>query len=647
MSNEFSEMVALSCPDLHSTSTSGGNATGGGGQVHVVDTQRRLSVKQMTATQLAAIRAAAAAEIKTVLAAAVANSSVSAPATPAIATPSGGLMTLNTGSSSSIDNATPLAVVTANKSVPATPELRVISKPGSTPNAAPITASLSASPRTPSPNPYDNNNHIRPARGARLLPLLPAARERITSLPNVLDDGMEGQFLSLGSDNATNVSNLRGSITRTNSPKPQLELHSVDNLSKGRRAVVDEDDSRKRSTSESSAEESETQQKHQKIADSVELLRMHRRQRDLAVARETEPERSLSPVSPGAPAVSADMLSRSHHERSAAPDRLHSSSLSSSGSALSASVNASKNPSRRGSAASTAEELSSTPATALPSLPIYPLAKTTSTPNMERRRSSLTALFPGPSPLVAPEPVLHTDPTLPKDDELTAEDVKKIVEDTLRREIPTGKMVHRTKTPPPVGVKLGVNLKKVSPPKSTIGIKKNDAPMLGVVLRRVEKKTVQQKSILDDDKPLYHFSIVRSDNKEHKPATAVPKPKPKPTVGLQKSATTAAVPPKPNPGGILTGPQGSGVRPAQPAVVQRPPQNQRPQMGVPITIQKIEGDKIIIIKKFIIPKNGKIPEQYLKVGWTLMSCSCSCSCWFSFMCWHFELYCSCSVCPRT
>lgn len=36
--------------------------------------------------------------------------------------------------------------------------------------------------------------------------------------------------------------------------------------------------------------------------------------------------------------------------------------------------------------------------------------------------------------------------------------------------------------------------------------------------------------------------------------------------------------------------------------------------GVPITITKIEGDKIIIIKKIIVPKNSKIPEQYLQVG---------------------------------
>lgn len=159
-------------------------------------------------------------------------------------------------------------------------------------------------------------------------------------------------------------------------------------------------------------------------------------------------------------------------------------------------------------------------------------------------------------------------------------------------------MVHRTRTPPPVGANLGVSLKRVTAPSGSITIKPKEGPMLGVVLRKVEKKTVPQKSILDDDKPLYHLSIVRSDHKEYVPA---PKPKPKPA--------PPAV--KPSPGGILTGPQ--VIRTVnRPAAV--PAKPQRPQPGVPITITKIEGDKIIIIKKIIVPKNSKIPEQYLQVG---------------------------------
>nr|XP_036213480.1 cyclin-dependent kinase 13 isoform X3 [Bactrocera oleae]XP_036213481.1 cyclin-dependent kinase 13 isoform X3 [Bactrocera oleae] len=591
MSNEFSELIALNCPDLHSNNASIGGG-GGGGQVHIIDSERRLSVKQMTATEFAAIRAAASDEIQAALVNVSAMQSVSAPATPAAVNKPD--LLVNTGKCSS-DNATPPEVVSTNKSVEDILKLR----------SPPSDGIIMVPSHLPSP--YDHS--MLPPRGGDRLVLLAAPLERVTSLPNMFDKGIE--------EHAADA--LRDSKMRVNSPKPQLELNLDDNLSKGRGAVYDENESSKRSTSKSSTDEDETPQNHHKISDSIELLRMQRRQRGLdTAAREIKPERSMSPVISGGPSLLSITSPRSHHERSPAPDRLHSSSLSSIGSALSASgsVSVSVNTSRRGSAVSTVEEMATTLPAALPPISNFPLSKTTSTPNMERRRSSLSAIFPGPSPLVAPEPVLHTNPLLPKNNVAAEEEEKHhIEEDTFKRDIPVGKMIHRTKTPPPVGVKLGVNLKKVSPPRTQIGIKKNEAPMLGVVLRRVEKKPVQQKSILDDDKPLYHFSIVRSEKKDQKPITAAPKPKPKPEIGIQKSATTAAVPPKPNPGGILTGPQGKtgvGARPAHP--VQRPPQTQRPQLGVPITIQKIEGDKIIIIKKFVIPKNGKIPEQYLKTA---------------------------------
>lgn len=608
MSNEFSELIALSCSDLPSNNASIGG--GGDSRVHIIDSQRRLSVKQMTATEFAAIRAAASDEIKAALVNVTAKQSVSAPVTPAaISKP--GLLALNTVSNCSSDNAS--EVMSTNKSA------ADISKP------QPLRTDGFVVAASHLRSPYDQSM-LHPT-GEDLLALSPAPLERVTSLKSLFNEGIEEQFLSLGSGNAANAGNELGSKMRTNSPKPQLELNSEGNLSKGRGVVYDENESSKRSTSKSSTDEYETPQNHHKISDSIELLHMHRRQHGLdTAAREVEPEHSLSPVRFGGPSMLTITSPRLHYERSPAPDRLHSSSLSSIGSALSASasvsvsVNASKNTSRRGSAVSIAEEMATTLSSTLPPLSNFSLSKTTSTPNMERRRSSLSALFPGPSPLVTPEPVLHTNPLLPKNNvSVEVDETHHIEEDTFKLDLPAGKMVHRTKTPPPVGVKLGVNLKKVSPPKTQIGIKKKEAPMLGVVLRRVEKKPVQQKSILDDDKPLYHFSIVRSENKDQKATTAVPKPKPKPAVALQKSATTVVVPPKLNSGGILTGPQGKtevGVRPAYP--VQRPPQTHRPQLGVPITIQKIEGDKIIIIKKFVIPKNGKIPEQYLKVGWSFV-----------------------------
>jgi len=59
MSNELSELIALSCADLTTP------ADGGTGEIQLIlDTQRRLSIKQMTATELNKLRAAAAAEVE-------------------------------------------------------------------------------------------------------------------------------------------------------------------------------------------------------------------------------------------------------------------------------------------------------------------------------------------------------------------------------------------------------------------------------------------------------------------------------------------------------------------------------------------------------------------------------------------------------
>lgn len=392
--------------------------------------------------------------------------------------------------------------------------------------------------------------------------------ERITSLPPILQDAMEEHFLNVESvkyddytvDNEKSLfpafSNQRGIENK----ERQSPCMVVEQEVKTEREINDYEESKSL------------------LDDSIEMLR---RQRE-----------------------------RDHRERSQAPDRLHSISLGSN----SAGTN-SKNSSRRNSGISELNGIVEYASSGDASLN-YPLAKTTSVPNMERRRSSLCDMFPGPSPLiVGTEPVLHTEPRL----QLYGLNVEKnqssatsdMANDGGNRE---NRRLHRTKTPPPVGVKLGVKLKKVTPPKTQITVKKNEAPMLGVVLRRVERKVVPQKSILGDETPLYKLSIVRGDTKD-KSTTAKSKPKP---ANLQKSAsmTLTADTKKKNPGGILTGPQKSTAN-----AVRYPPGHgpggaikQRAQLGVPITIQKIEGDKIIIIKKFIIPKNGKIPEQYLKVG---------------------------------
>uniref|UniRef100_T1PE20 dual-specificity kinase n=1 Tax=Musca domestica TaxID=7370 RepID=T1PE20_MUSDO len=581
--NELSELIAMGCPDLGSTNSNGVTAS------HIVDEKRRLSVKQMTATELAAARAAAAFEIKNALAKAKdVGLILSAPASSSTS------LTKN-NSVSSFHSEPPAAPSSLSKT---SSEASFFST-----NTTQVEwTNKSSSPNDNEDNSDDSSNsgaeeeeevgagkseyNLKPER-PRLLPSSPAPRERITSLPSLLDDGMEDHFLSLSSTASTTAPKSPDAAAESNlkPPKsPSSAQQSEENIPAGffKHPLNNSD------ISLTDMNDSERfKNKRPSILDSIELLRKQRRDR----GGDSRERRSDS-------LPDDDRLH--HRERSPAPDRLNS---------------ASKDASRRSSNASIVSDVSVSATVTLPPTPPltpFPLAKTASAPNMERRRSSLAGLFPGPSPLIANEPVLHTDPKV--QEELTKEEIKEIAAETLRREIPTGKMVHRTKTPPPVGVSLGVNLKKVTPPRTQITVKKNEGPMLGVVLRKVERKVEPQKSILEDDKPLYHLSIVRSDGKDHKPSTSSStsshtKPKPKPAP-LQKSATIAS---KPNPGGILTGPQ--GPRPVQhPPAQQVPAKPARPMPGVPITIQKIEGDKIIIIKKIIVPKNSKIPEQYLKTA---------------------------------
>ncbi|KAH8330378.1 hypothetical protein KR067_002028 [Drosophila pandora] len=495
MSNELSELIALGCPDLGSQKP----------VELILNTERRLSIKQMTATDLASLRAAAAAEAE-------ARARMQAEA-----------------EARAIAQEQVRLAREAEAKARARAALEVQAQLQRVMESEKRRQEQEENQKDQEEEEEDEEDAEAqdddPPKGS--LPSNAAPRERITSLPNILDDAMEMHLLSVSHPKAT-------------------------------------------SKDESSPEKSRSH-----IADSIELLRMQRAARDVRSHNRTR-ERSISPAG-------------RNRERSAAPDRLQSSASMSS--LDSASV--SKATSRRGSTSSASGVEPPPPPAPLASK--FPLSKTVSAPNMmNRRKSSLTSMFPGPSPLVAPEPSLHTNPNaLPPEEE----PLHRRQEDGYR-EIPSGKMVHRTKTPPPVGANLGVSLKRVQAPSGSITIKPKESPMLGVVLRKVEKKTVPQKSILDDDKPLYHFSIVRSDHKEHVPAQ---KPKPKP-------APPAA---KPSPGGILTGPQ--VIRTAQPrqAVPVKP---QRPLPGVPITITKIEGDKIIIIKKIVVPKNSKIPEQYLQMS---------------------------------
>lgn len=311
---------------------------------------------------------------------------------------------------------------------------------------------------------------------------------------------------------------------------------------------------------------------------------------------------------------------RMNRERSQAPDRLNSSSASSG----SMNTRLSTSLSRQGSGSNSIPDhgvYTITKTASTTSLPSLPIPSSSDSIPIEQPKLSFTdsKIHSVPAPPRPPptSSILTTkDGIIVHGDTIgmSIDEIQEIVETTVANAITSNKRVHRTKTPPPVGVKLGVNLKRVTPPRTHITVKKNEGPMLGVVLRKVEKKTQPQKSILDDDKPLYHISIVRSDNKPHHPAPPKPKPKPAP-VPLQKTSTVATMQgvASAKPGATsaavsktFIGPGGKQMTAAQYAASLRQP-------GVPITIQKIEGDKIIIIKKIQIPKNSKIPEQYRQV----------------------------------
>ncbi|KAM8703059.1 hypothetical protein ACLKA7_005403 [Drosophila subpalustris] len=540
MSSELSELIALGCADLATP------ANGSSAEIHLmIDAERRLSIKQMTATELTRLRAVAAAEAEALSRAEAEAEAQSRAEAEAEA------------QSRAEAKAKALSRAEAEAEAQSRAEAEAQSR---------AEAEAEAQSRAEAEAEAQSRAEAEAEAKARALMM-----EEQMVLAAVEEDRRRKQAQQNRQGSPSPSPREQQQPLMEPKRKKQVQQSnetSVSPKSTSRERLIslphDELDRAGLPFPHASAASGDESSSPSQIADTIELLRSQRAARG-ASSQQRSRGRSPSP------------LEARNHERSAAPGRQHSSSISSS-----------LSESRRGSTASARSNETAVEPSVPPPPPKFPLTKTVSAPNIiDRRRSSLTNLFPGPSPLmaVAAEPMLHTNPeTAPEDAD---------------RQIPSGKMVHRTKTPPPVGAKLGVCLKRVTAPSGSITVKPKEGPMLGVVLRKVEKKTEPQKSILDDDKPLYHLSIVRSDNKEYKPTV---KPKPKP----------AAPAPKPSPGGILTGPQVVQRTVNRPAVSLAKPQ--RPQLGVPITITKIEGDKIIIIKKIIVPKNSKIPEQYLQVG---------------------------------
>lgn len=409
MSNELSELIALGCPDLAAQKPQGGST-----QVELIlNTERRLSIKQMTATDLATLRAAAAAEAE-------ARSRAQAEAEA---------LAIAQEQFRQAREAESKARARAALEVQAQLQRVMESEKRRQQEEEERRIRQQAEEEQEDAEDDDNDEEEELTKGS--LPTNSGPRERIASLPCNIDDAMEMHLLSVSQPKAS---------SKDDSPPKKSTSH---------------------------------------IADSIELLRMQRAARD-ARSHNRSRERSISPDR--------------NRERSAAPDRLQSSASMSS--LDSASASASRQPSKAGSrrGSTTSATGVEPPLMAAPPQPTkFPLTKTVSAPNMDRRRSSLTSLFPGPSPLVAPEPSLHTNPD-PRVQEQIEEDRRRRRMDDGYREIPSGKMVHRTKTPPPVGTNLGVSLKRVTAPSGSITIKPKESPMLGVVLRRVEKKLYRKRA---------------------------------------------------------------------------------------------------------------------------------------------------------
>lgn len=180
-------------------------------------------------------------------------------------------------------------------------------------------------------------------------------------------------------------------------------------------------------------------------------------------------------------------------------------------------------------------------------------------------------------------------------------------------------------------VRHGVSLRRVTPPKCTVTVKKSDAPCMGVVLRKVEKK------LLEPPKPAKHeksppprkltnaaTALGLSTSKASTSATsasAKSKKSNNPSANSQsaaiaKSKSTNDVhgkPPKDKVGSaaaLTTCASAVDLKPP-------PPVDLRKTYRPPLEIHKIEGDKIIIIRR--VPRSRRGHGQEPKSARSLPS----------------------------
>lgn len=168
--------------------------------------------------------------------------------------------------------------------------------------------------------------------------------------------------------------------------------------------------------------------------------------------------------------------------------------------------------------------------------------------------------------------------------------------------------------------KLGVVLRRVSPSKTTLNnlVKKVDTPAQNVVLKKVERKTNAlpvDRSNKPPELPVLKMLAIQkfTGYKRPPPPKKIPQLANKlPVQQVMPVKTAAPVKPPPNlapPPKVV--PVAVAPKPAVPPI-RRPP----------ITIQRIEGDRIIIIKR--IPRqHGKVLRLMFKpVGFRCFYCVC-------------------------
>lgn len=141
----------------------------------------------------------------------------------------------------------------------------------------------------------------------------------------------------------------------------------------------------------------------------------------------------------------------------------------------------------------------------------------------------------------------------------------------------------------------GVTLRRVSPPKRPITVKGQDAPSMGVVLRKVEKKSLLEppKAPRFEKSPpprkLTNKNKIKHNNAASNNPSAIPKSKSTNDVALiakQQLGTTAV--------------NGTAI------IASKSQTNLLKTNRPPLEIHRIEGDKIIIIRR--IPKSKRVKE---------------------------------------